>query len=135
MPALLVVCSPIVGGLLLGTNFVAGLLMGILLSGALLAIAMSNSGGAYDNAKKYIEAGGLGQEHRKGSQTHKNAVVGDTLGDPLKDTSGPALNILIKLSAVTSLTIAPLLEQYSYPNGEPRWLASAAPKAAVAKVA
>ena len=126
LPALLVVGSPIAGGLLLGTNFTAGLLMGILLSGSLLAIAMSNSGGAFDNAKKYIEAGGVGPEHRKGSNTHKNAVIGDTLGDPLKDTSGPALNILMKLSAVTSLTLAPLLAAYSTAEGEPWWMKSSA---------
>merc|ERR1712194_692963 len=70
------------------------------------AVALSNSGGAYDNAKKYIESGGLGDNIKKGSFAHKNAVVGDTLGDPLKDTSGPSLNILVKLSCVTSLTLA-----------------------------
>ena len=91
---------------------------------------MSNSGGAFDNAKKYIEQGGLGQGIGKGSTAHKNAVVGDTLGDPLKDTSGPALNILLKLSAVTSLVFAPLILQFTiteinhdgYGNG--KWLSS-----------
>merc|ERR1719253_498656 len=112
-PALLVLVTPIVGGIFGGTNFTAGLLIGILISGLILAIALSNSGGAYDNAKKYIEAGGLGADIRKGSQAHKNAVVGDTLGDPLKDTSGPSLNIFVKLSAVTSLTLAPFLRTES----------------------
>ena len=90
----------------MGSNFTCGVLVGILMSGTLLAIAMSNSGGAFDNAKKYIEQGGLGvgPGKGKGSAAHKNAVVGDTLGDPLKDTSGPSLNILLKLSAVAALT-------------------------------
>ncbi|CAD7922347.1 unnamed protein product [Amoebophrya sp. A120] len=121
VPALMVVFSPLIGGLMFGTNFTCGLLMGVLLTALLLAVSMSNSGGAYDNAKKYIEAGGIGPGRMKGSQTHKNAVVGDTLGDPLKDTSGPALNIFMKLSAVTALTFAPFLKQYS-PEGNPGWM-------------
>merc|ERR1712194_333445 len=72
---------------------------GALVSSVQLAISMSNTGGAWDNSKKYIEAGGLGKDHLKGSFAHKNAVTGDTVGDPLKDTSGPALNIVVKLSA------------------------------------
>ncbi|CAD7964984.1 unnamed protein product [Amoebophrya sp. A25] len=123
LPAVIVVFSPIVGGLLFGTNFTCGLLVGILLSGLLLAISMSNSGGAFDNAKKYIEAGGLGDGSRKGSAAHKNAVIGDTLGDPLKDTSGPALNIFLKLSAVTALTFAPFLKKFSH-AGMPFWAPS-----------
>lgn len=128
VPAMMVVLTPIIGGLLFGTNFTLGLLMGIMLSGLLLAVSMSNSGGAYDNAKKYIECGALGEAHKKGSQTHKNAVVGDTLGDPLKDTSGPALNIFLKLSAVTALTFAPFLKQYS-PDGMPGWMPRTTPVA------
>ncbi len=80
--------------------------MGALASGVLLAIFMANAGGAWDNAKKYIEAGHFGG---KGSETHKAAVVGDTVGDPFKDTAGPALNILIKLMSVVALVIAPLI--------------------------
>merc|ERR1719277_454656 len=105
-PGALVIFSPIVCGLLFGRSCVAGLLSGILVSGVQLAISMSNTGGAWDNAKKYIEKGGLGPEHPKGSAAHKNAVTGDTVGDPLKDTSGPSLNILVKLSAIISLVFA-----------------------------
>ncbi|TGN20293.1 sodium-translocating pyrophosphatase [Leptospira idonii] len=101
-PGLLVLLSPIVVGYLFGVKSLAGLLAGALVSGVVLAISSANSGGAWDNAKKYIEkkAGG------KGSDLHKAAVVGDTVGDPLKDTSGPAINILIKLMAITSLVFA-----------------------------
>merc|ERR1719161_2354416 len=91
-PGALVILSPLVIGISLGKNATAGLLTGALVSGVQMAISMSNTGGAWDNAKKYVEASG-----RKGSEQHKNAVTGDTVGDPLKDTSGPALNILIKL--------------------------------------
>jgi K(+)-stimulated pyrophosphate-energized sodium pump len=83
---------------------VAGLLIGALITGVMMAISMANSGGAWDNAKKYIETGQLGG---KGSDTHKAAVVGDTVGDPFKDTSGPSLNILIKLMAIISLVFVP----------------------------
>ncbi len=83
-----------------------GVLAGVTVSGVLLAIFMANAGGAWDNAKKYIESGALGG---KGSEPHKAAVVGDTVGDPFKDTAGPSLNILIKLMSVVSLVIAPLL--------------------------
>ncbi len=87
----------------------AGLLTGVTASGVVLAIFMSNTGGAWDNAKKMIEAGsGAG----KGSPAHKAAVVGDTVGDPFKDTAGPSLNILIKLMAVVSLVIAPMLKNF-----------------------
>ena len=82
---------------------------GVTVSGVLWAIFQNNAGGAWDNAKKYIEAGGLGPEHPKGSAAHKNAVTGDTVGDPLKDTSGPSMNILINVMAIVSLVIAPLL--------------------------
>ena len=83
-----------------------GLLAGVTVSGVMIALFMSNAGGAWDNAKKHIEAGALGG---KGSDSHKAAVVGDTVGDPFKDTSGPSLNILIKLMSVVSLVIAPLI--------------------------
>ncbi|MHC4397939.1 MAG: sodium-translocating pyrophosphatase [Planctomycetota bacterium] len=106
VPGLLAIASPILIGIVLGEEVLAGLLAGSLISGFLLAITMANSGGAWDNAKKYIEAGNLGG---KGSDAHKAAVVGDTVGDPLKDTAGPSLNILLKLMAVVSLLIIPLL--------------------------
>jgi inorganic pyrophosphatase len=105
-PGALVIFSPLVVGVLFGKDCVSGLLSGILVSGVQLAISMSNTGGAWDNAKKYIEKGGLGPDHPKGSAAHKNAVTGDTVGDPLKDTSGPSLNILVKLSAIISLVFA-----------------------------
>merc|ERR1719296_171232 len=92
-PGALVILSPLVAGLGFGKNCCAGLLSGALVSSVQLAISMSNSGGAWDNAKKYISAGHLGKEFQKGSEAHKNSVTGDTVGDPLKDTSGPALNI------------------------------------------
>jgi len=108
-PGILIMGTPLVTGFLFGVEAVAGVLVGSLVAGGVLAIASSNSGGAWDNAKKYIEAGNLGG---KGSETHKAAVVGDTVGDPLKDTSGPSLNILIKLSAILSLVFAPFFVQY-----------------------
>ena len=108
-PGVLIMGAPLVAGFLFGVEAVAGLLAGSLVAGGVLAIASSNSGGAWDNAKKYIEAGNLGG---KGSEEHKAAVVGDTVGDPLKDTSGPSLNILIKLSAILSLVFAPFFVQY-----------------------
>ena len=108
-PGVLIMGAPLVAGFLFGVEAVAGLLAGSLVTGGVLAIASSNSGGAWDNAKKYIEAGNLGG---KGSEEHKAAVVGDTVGDPLKDTSGPSLNILIKLSAILSLVFAPFFVQY-----------------------
>ncbi|MFN5379251.1 MAG: V-type H(+)-translocating pyrophosphatase [Ignavibacteria bacterium] len=102
-PGLLVIISPLAVGFLFGVQMLAGLLIGSLIVGVMLAISMANSGGAWDNAKKYIETGVMGG---KGSDTHKAAVVGDTVGDPFKDTSGPALNILIKLMAIISLVFA-----------------------------
>jgi len=108
-PGLLIMGSPLVVGFLFGVPAVAGMLAGSLVTGGVLAIASSNSGGAWDNAKKYIEAGNLGG---KGSEVHKAAVVGDTVGYPLKDTSGPSLNILIKLSSILSLVFAPFFVQY-----------------------
>lgn len=105
-PGLVAVLSPVVVGFLLGKETLGGMLLGATVMGAFLALFMANAGGAWDNAKKYIEAGNLGG---KGSQNHKAAVVGDTIGDPFKDTSGPAMNILIKLMSVVSLVIAPVL--------------------------
>ena len=101
---------PIVVGLALGVGGVLGLLVGSLTSGFCVAIYMANAGGAWDNAKKYIEAGHLGG---KGSDAHKAAVVGDTVGDPFKDTSGPSLNILIKLMSMVSVVVAGLIVRYS----------------------
>ena len=106
LPAALGVVSPIVVGLVLGCNGVVGMLAGALVSGFVLAIMMSNSGGAWDNAKKYIEAGHSGG---KGSEDHKAAVVGDTVGDPFKDTAGPSVNILIKLLSMVSIVFAGLI--------------------------
>ncbi len=106
LPAALGVVSPIVVGLILGCNGVVGMLAGALVSGFVLAIMMSNSGGAWDNAKKYIEAGHSGG---KGSEDHKAAVVGDTVGDPFKDTAGPSVNILIKLLSMVSIVFAGLI--------------------------
>ena len=108
-PGVLIMGTPLVVGFLFGVEAVAGVLAGSLVCGGVLAISSSNSGGAWDNAKKYIEAGNLGG---KGSEEHKAAVVGDIVGDPLKDTSGPSLNILIKLSAILSLVFAPFFVQY-----------------------
>ncbi len=108
-PGILIMGTPLVIGFLFGVEAVAGCLAGSLVCGGVLAISSSNSGGAWDNAKKYIEAGNLGG---KGSEEHKAAVVGDTVGDPLKDTSGPSLNILIKLSAILSVVFAPFFVQY-----------------------
>ena len=130
-PAILVMTAPIVTGVMFGVEAVVGLLAGGLVSGVQLAISASNTGGAWDNAKKYVEKGGLfidmpkrdevtGEivrnmdgtpvmtpvRQRKGGECHKAAVVGDTVGDPLKDTSGPALNILMKLMAIISLVFA-----------------------------
>jgi K(+)-stimulated pyrophosphate-energized sodium pump len=103
LPGVLAVASPIASGLILGEKGLAGMLIGATSAGFLLAVMMANAGGAWDNAKKYIETGELGG---KGSAAHKAAVVGDTVGDPFKDTSGPSLNILIKLMSIVSLVFA-----------------------------
>ncbi len=104
-PGLLAIVAPLAVGLILGPEALGGMLGGALSSGVLLAIMMANAGGAWDNAKKYIESGEYGG---KGSESHKAAVVGDTVGDPFKDTSGPSINILIKLMTIVSLVFAPL---------------------------
>ena len=105
-PGLVAVLTPVLVGFLLGAETLGGMLLGATVMGAFLALFMANSGGAWDNAKKHIEEGNFGG---KGSDNHKAAVVGDTVGDPFKDTSGPAMNILIKLMSVVSLVIAPVL--------------------------
>ncbi|MGH7545623.1 MAG: sodium/proton-translocating pyrophosphatase, partial [Gemmatimonadota bacterium] len=104
VPGLLAVIAPVVVGRFLGVEALGGMLAGATLVGVMLALFMANAGGAWDNAKKYIEAGAYGG---KGSEPHKAAVVGDTVGDPFKDTSGPSMNILIKLMSVVSLVLAP----------------------------
>merc|ERR1719231_1386224 len=110
LPGGYAVLSPIFVGLLVGPYALAGMLAGSIASGAMLAIMMSNAGGAWDNSKKFIEIeGGPDGNEKKGTDIHKACVVGDTVGDPFKDTSGPALNILIKLMSVIALTIAPLI--------------------------
>ena len=105
LPGTMAVVAPIAVGFILGPEPLGGMLIGAISAGFLLAVTMANAGGAWDNAKKYIEAGNFGG---KGSETHKAAVVGDTVGDPFKDTSGPSLNILIKLMSVVALVFAPL---------------------------
>ena len=109
MPTLIAVGVPIVGGLLLGPAGVIGLLCGATASGFLLAVFMSNSGGSWDNAKKYVESGHYGG---KGSKNDKSAIVGDTIGDPFKDTSGPAINILIKLLSMVSIVFATVVVNF-----------------------
>ena len=106
VPGVIAVFSPILVGLLIGPETLGGLLAGGLLSCILLALMMANAGGAWDNAKKHVEKGNFGG---KGTDTHAAVVVGDTVGDPFKDTSGPSMNILINVMAIVSLVIAPLL--------------------------
>ncbi len=106
LPGVIAVSAPFVVGFGIGPEALGGMLGGALLGCVLLALTMANAGGAWDNAKKYLEKGNLGG---KGSDTHKAAVVGDTVGDPFKDTSGPSMNILINVMAIVSLVIAPLL--------------------------
>jgi len=120
LPGVLVIMSPLLAGLLFGYQATNGVLAGCIVSGIQIAFSASNSGGAWDNAKKYVEAGKLvftdadGNERtvRKGDPEHAAAVTGDTVGDPLKDTSGPSINILIKLSAICSLVFGTFLTQY-----------------------
>jgi len=110
VPSLIAIATPIITGLILGVNGVTGMLAGATITGFILAIMMANSGGAWDNAKKYIESGYLGG---KGSDPHKAAVVGDTVGDPFKDTAGPSINILIKLLSMVSIVFASLIITFS----------------------
>jgi Na+/H+-translocating membrane pyrophosphatase len=125
LPGILVIFTPLVIGIIFGKEAIGGYLIGVIVSGVQMAISSSNTGGAWDNAKKYIEAGNLlitddekkrDEElkdlvfYKKKSLPHQAAVVGDTVGDPLKDTSGPSLNILIKLSAIVSLVFGTFLE-------------------------
>ena len=117
LPSSLAIVVPIVVGLLLDVSGVLGLLVGGLTAGFAVAVFMANAGGAWDNAKKYIEGGALGG---KGSEAHKAAVVGDTVGDPFKDTSGPSLNILIKLMSMVSVVFAGLIEKFGPIIGD--WL-------------
>ncbi|MBK9644120.1 MAG: sodium-translocating pyrophosphatase [Deltaproteobacteria bacterium] len=116
VPGLMAVTTPVVVGFGFGAEALAGLLAGVTVSGVLLAIFMSNAGGAWDNAKKSFEGGGYtmkdGSVHKKGGPTHSAAVVGDTVGDPFKDTAGPSLNILIKLMSVVALVLAPVLAEF-----------------------
>jgi K(+)-stimulated pyrophosphate-energized sodium pump len=107
VPGTIAILAPVFVGLFIGKETLAGMLVGSLVTGLMLGIQMANSGGAMDNAKKYIEEGHFGG---KGSETHKAAVIGDTVGDPLKDTVGPSINILIKLMSVISLVLAPLFK-------------------------
>ena len=109
LPGVLAIVVPILTGFLFGVEALGGLLSGAVASGVLMAIMMANAGGAWDNAKKYVEEGHFGG---KGSETHKAAVVGDTVGDPFKDTSGPSMNILVKLMTIISLVFAPLIAEY-----------------------
>ena len=110
IPSLMAIIVPVLIGILLGPNGVIGLLVGALISGFAVALMMANSGGAWDNAKKYIEKGELGG---KGSKEHKAAVVGDTVGDPFKDTAGPSLNILIKLMSTVSIVFAGFILRFA----------------------
>jgi len=112
LPGVLAIVAPIVVGVVLGYQGIAGLLAGSLVTGVLLAMFMSNAGGAWDNAKKFIE-----QEGKKGSEAHKAAVIGDTVGDPFKDTSGPSINILIKLMTIVSVIFIPLFVAIASGNG------------------
>ena len=109
-PSLLAIIAPVAVGLIFGVAGVIGLLIGGLASGFVLAVFMANAGGAWDNAKKYVEEGNFGG---KGGNVHKATVVGDTVGDPFKDTSGPSLNILIKLMSMVAIVMAGLTVSWS----------------------
>jgi len=109
-PSILAIVAPVITGLIFGVAGVMGLLVGGLAAGFVLAVFMANSGGAWDNAKKYVEEGNFGG---KGSTAHKATIVGDTVGDPFKDTSGPSLNILIKLMSMVSIVMAGLTVAFS----------------------
>ena len=105
LPGTLAIAAPIAVGAIIGAEALGGLLVGSIAAGSLLALMMANAGGAWDNAKKYVEAGALGG---KGSEAHKATIVGDTVGDPFKDTSGPSMNILLKLMAIVAVVFGPL---------------------------
>ena len=107
-PGLMAVTAPVIVGLFIGPAALGGMLMGATIVGVVLALFMANAGGAWDNAKKFIEGGQIPGE-KKGSDAHAAAVIGDTVGDPFKDTSGPAMNILIKLMSIVSLIIVPFI--------------------------
>jgi K(+)-stimulated pyrophosphate-energized sodium pump len=109
-PSIMTIIAPILVGIILGKYALGGFLIGSLATGFILAVALNNAGGAWDNAKKWIEAGNFGG---KGSEAHKAAVIGDTTGDPMKDTAGPSLNIMLKLMAVISLLLAPVLANFT----------------------
>ncbi|HDI02898.1 MAG TPA: sodium-translocating pyrophosphatase, partial [Candidatus Aenigmarchaeota archaeon] len=106
VPGLLAIVSPLIVGFTLGAEALGGFLAGAIATGLLLAITLANSGGVWDNAKKYVEKGNLGGE---GSEVHKATIVGDTVGDPFKDTCGPSLNILLKLMSIVAIVFIPLL--------------------------
>jgi K(+)-stimulated pyrophosphate-energized sodium pump len=108
IPGMIAIVAPVAVGFIMGPQSLAGMLAGSLAVGASMALFMANAGGAWDNAKKFIEKGGL-PGHKKGSEVHKAAVIGDTVGDPFKDTSGPGVAILIKVMSVVSLLIAQLI--------------------------
>jgi K(+)-stimulated pyrophosphate-energized sodium pump len=119
LPGVVAVSSPVAVGYFMGVEALGGLLAGATLTGVLMALFMANAGGAWDNAKKYVEAGAYGG---KGSEVHKATVVGDTVGDPFKDTSGPSMNILIKLMSVVSLVLAPWFVRVWAVDAEPQGL-------------
>ena len=110
LPGVITVIAPIIVGFLLGPIALGGFLLGAIATGFILAVTMSNAGGSWDNAKKWIETGKFGG---KGSDAHKASVIGDTVGDPMKDTSGPSLNIMIKLMSIIALVLAPALTGFS----------------------
>jgi K(+)-stimulated pyrophosphate-energized sodium pump len=109
-PGLITILSPVIVGFIFGPEALGGFLAGSVITGFILAVTFSNAGGAWDNAKKWIEAGAYGG---KGSEAHKAAVIGDTVGDPMKDTAGPSLNIMIKLASIVALILAPLLAGFA----------------------